>query len=122
MQTVRQARIQELRAQADKLRKQSDELYTEIAKLDLEQRREDHPCACVKLNRDVEIYDMGEQERRGRNPLSCGGFVADTLTARKDCTVCKGTGIPVIPNVFHTCETFNPDTCAACRIIQRDID
>lgn len=120
MQTVRQARIQELRAQADKLRKQSDKLYAEIAKLDLEQRKEDHPCACVKLNRDVEIYDMGEQERRGRNPLSLGGFVADTLTARKDCTVCMGTGKPV--SIHHTCETFNPDTCAACRVIQRDID
>ncbi len=24
--------------------------------------------------------------------------------------------------IHHTCETFNPDTCAACRVIQRDID
>lgn len=94
MMTVRQARIQELRSKADKLRKELDELHTEINKLDLEQRKEDHPCTCVKLNRDVEIYDMQEQERRGRNPLSCGGFVADTLTARKDCTVCNGTGVP----------------------------
>lgn len=94
MQTVRQARIQELRAKLYKLRKQSDDLFTEIAKLELEQRKEDHPCTCVKLNKDVEIYDMQEQERRGRNPLSVGGFVADTLTARKDCTVCNGTGVP----------------------------
>ena len=27
-----------------------------------------------------------------------------------------------LPAVFHTCETFNPDTCAACRVIQRNID
>lgn len=122
MMTARQARIQKLRAEAQDLREKSDKLYAEIHKLDLEQRKEDHPCACVKLNRDIEIYDMGEQERRGRTPLSVGGFVADTLTAIKSCTVCNGTGVPVIPSVFHTCETFNPDTCAACRVIQRNID
>lgn len=94
MMTARQARIQELRSKAANLRRESDTLYTEIAKLDLEQRKEDHPCTCVKLNGDIEIYDMQEQERRGRKPLSCGGFVADTLTARKDCDTCKGTGIP----------------------------
>jgi hypothetical protein len=27
-----------------------------------------------------------------------------------------------LPAVLHTCETFNPDTCAACRVIQRSID
>lgn len=92
--TARKARIQELRSKADKLRKELDELHTEIKKLDMEQRKEDHPCTCVKLNGDVEIYDMGEQERRGRNPLSIGSFVADTLSARRDCTICNGTGVP----------------------------
>lgn len=24
--------------------------------------------------------------------------------------------------IHHTCETYNPDTCAACRVIQRNID
>ena len=92
--TARQARIQQLRAEAQDLREKSDKLYAEIKSLDLEQRKEDHPCTCVKLNGDVEVFDMQEQERRGRNPLSCGGFVADTLSARKDCTVCNGTGVP----------------------------
>ncbi len=117
--TARKARLQQLRAEVAQLRKIQDELQTEIQKLDLEQRKEEHPCACVKLNKDVEIFDMQEQERRGRNPLGAGGFVADTLSARKDCTTCKGTGVP---EVHHTCETFNPDTCQACRFIQRSID
>jgi hypothetical protein len=119
--TVRKARLQQLRAEVSQLDGVRASLLTEISKLDLEQRKEDHPCACVKLNGDIEIYDMQEQERRGRKPLGLGP-VADCLTARKDCQVCKGTGIPVIPGVFHTCETFNPDSCAACRVIQRDID
>lgn len=118
----RKERIRQLRAEAQDLREKSDKLYTEIHKLDLEQRKEEHPCSCVKLNRDIEVFDMQEQERRGRAALSCGGFVADTLSARRDCTICNGSGVPVIPNVFHTCETFNPDTCAACRVIQRNID
>lgn len=92
--TQRQARLQELRAKARSFTEQLNEINTEIAKLDLEQRKEEHPCTCVKLNSDVEIYDMQEQERRGRNPLSCGGWVANTLSARKDCLTCKGTGKP----------------------------
>lgn len=121
MQTARQARMQELRSKADKLRKELDELHTEIGKLDLEQRKEEHPCSCVRLNGDIEIYDMQEQERRGRTPLSCGGFVADTLTARKDCQECGGTGKPA-PNHRHPADQFKPDTCPVCRSMQRNID
>jgi hypothetical protein len=117
----RQKRIQELRYKASQLREQSDTIYQEIAKLDMEQRKEDHPCTCVKLNGDIEIYDMQEQERRGRKPLSVGGFVADTLTARKDCQECGGTGKP-FPNHSHLDGSFHPDTCFTCRLIQRDID
>jgi hypothetical protein len=120
--TNRRDRIRQLRDQVSVLDKQRNEKLTEIHKLELEQRKEEHPCSCVKLNRDVEIYDMQEQERRGRNPLSVGGFVADTLTALKGCRECKGTGKPIPAPLYHTCETFNPDTCAACRIIQRNID
>jgi hypothetical protein len=122
MNPLRQARIQQLRAEADKLRKKSDELYGEIKLLSLEQSKEEHPCTCVKLNRDIEVFDMQEQERRGRVPLSMGGFVMDNLSAIKNCRECNGTGKPVKQPLHHTCETFNPDTCAACRVIQRNID
>ncbi len=115
----RKERIQELRIKAECLRKQSDELYTEIHKLEMEQAKEDHPCSCVKLNGDIEIYDMVEQERRGRRGLQFG-TVADTLSARKDCEFCKGTGKP--SKHTHFGEVFMPDTCPACRLIQRGID
>ncbi len=93
MQTKRQARIHELRAKADKMRREVDAIYDEVHKLEMEQAKEDHPCSCVKLNGDIEIYDMVEQERRGRRGLGLG-MVAETLSARKDCPVCKGTGKP----------------------------
>jgi hypothetical protein len=121
MMNARKARIQQLRAEVNQLDGVRSALLTEIKKLNLEQNKEEHPCSCVKLNGDIEIYDMQEQERRGRNPLGLG-CVSECLTARKDCQVCRGTGVPIIPDVFHTCETFNPDGCAACRVIQRNID
>lgn len=116
--TARKARIQQAQAERQQLQSKVDALSKEIAELRLAEERDEHPCSCVKLNRDVEIYDMGEQARRGREPLSCGGFVADTLSARKDCEYCQGTGKPT----RHVCQTFSPDTCPACRLIQRNID
>lgn len=80
-------------AELEQVNKRQQELIAERRKLELEQNREDHPCQCVKLNKDIEVFDMQEQERRGRVPLGLG-FVADCLTAIKDCHVCNGTGVP----------------------------
>lgn len=121
MMTARRARIQQAQAERQQLQTKVDALSKEIAELRLAEERDEHPCSCVKLNRDVEIYDMGEQERRGRVPLSVGGFVADTLTARKDCQECGGTGKPA-PNHRHPADQFKPDTCPVCRSMQRNID
>jgi hypothetical protein len=90
----RQTRIREINQQCNELQDKLHQLHQERFKLRLEQEREEYSCICVKLNRDIEVYDMQEQMRRNRNPLSCGGFVADTLTARNDCDICKGTGVP----------------------------
>ena len=89
----RKERLQEIDTKLNSLGELREELLRERRVLDLEQRKEDHPCSCVKLNGDIEIYDMQEQERRGRNPLGLG-FVADCLTALKNCPVCNGTGVP----------------------------
>lgn len=94
MSRDRKERLQRLRFERDELQDKANAIGREIAKLDLEERKEAHPCPCVRLNRDIEIFDMQEQSRRGRNPLSAGGFVADCLTARKDCQTCNGTGVP----------------------------
>jgi len=94
MSEQRKQLLRLLRKEREELQSRVSELSEEIAQLDLAERREEHPCICVKLNQDIEIYDMQEQERRGRVPLSAGGFVAHTLTALKNCPTCKGTGKP----------------------------
>jgi len=119
----RKERIRELRQQVDQLNKKKNELFDEIVRLDLEERKEEYSCLCVRLNRDIDVFDMAEQEHKHRNPLSVGGFVADTLSARKDCTTCQGTGKPKTqPQHNHFGEVFMPDTCPACRLLQRNID
>lgn len=93
MSTERRARLDELRKERAQLNLKVEKLTSEIAQLDLQERREEYPCVCVKLNRDIEVYDMQEQERRGRNPLGLG-LVSECLTARKSCDYCNGTGKP----------------------------
>lgn len=91
---ARQKKMHELRAQARKLQQASDELFKEAKALETEQAHEDYPCSCVKLNETIEVYDMGEQARRGRECVALLGMVYQNLSARKDCEVCKGTGKP----------------------------
>jgi hypothetical protein len=91
----RKTRISLLSAEIGSLQEKVYALQDERLALRLEQDKEDHPCTCVKLNKDIEIYDMMEQELRGREPLSLGSFVCDLLTALKNCPVCRGTGIPI---------------------------
>ena len=77
------------------LRAELDAVDSAILELQHEEDREAHPCECVRLNADIEIYDMGEQERRKRKPVGAWhSFVRDALTAREDCPKCKGTGKP----------------------------
>lgn len=90
----RQKKIHELREQARRLQKASDDLFKEVRALEVEQAKEEHPCSCVKLNETIEVYDMGEQARRGRECVALLGMVYQNLSARKDCEVCKGTGKP----------------------------
>lgn len=116
----RQERIDSIRVIIQRLNGQVTELTTELHKLETEQFREEHPCSCVRLNGDIEIYDMAEQSRRNREPLQLGAVYA-THSARKDCTTCHGTGKPA-PEHNHLGEVFSPDTCPACRVLQRNID
>ena len=90
----RRRKIQELQAQGRSLQQQSDELFKRAKALELEEAREEHPCSCVKLNETIEVYDMGEQARRGRECVALLGMVYQNLSARKDCEACKGTGKP----------------------------
>lgn len=48
-------------------------------------------CECVRLNRTIGIYHLGDQSRAARNGLGAGP-VADTYSAAWSCTKCKGSG------------------------------
>ncbi len=82
-----------LRAESRSLQTRRDLIHKMLDKLELEQAWEDHPCTCVKLNGDIGIYDMMEQERRNRRGLGFG-FVSHCLSAIKNCPKCEGKGIP----------------------------
>lgn len=73
------------RRMMDNLAKEAFELSVKLTKLK-------HPCYCVKLNRDIEVYTMDEEARRNRTELSYSSFVSEAVTARKDCPDCHGTG------------------------------
>lgn len=91
--SARKERMTAISTERHILQSQIDKLDKEMDKLRMEQSREDHPCSCVKLNGDISIFDMVEQERRGRTGLGFG-FVSETLSCDKDCQVCHGTGKP----------------------------
>lgn len=110
--TARQARLQQLNVELEQVNKKQQELISERKKLEREQFLEEHPCSCVKLNGDVEIYDMAEQSRRNRNPLQLGA-VYDTYSARNDCQECGGTGKPKLKH-NHFGDMF-VKSCQACQ-------
>jgi hypothetical protein len=94
----RNERMRELRVQARALQKKLDQVFKELTALKEEKEKETYPCSCVKRNRDIEVFDMAEQERRKRVGLVAGGFVSESLSAREDCEVCCGSGIPTKHN------------------------
>lgn len=89
----RNTKINQLETERRQFTVKVNNISEELKSLRLENEKEDHPCSCVRLNGDIEIYDMQEQTRRGRNPLGLG-MVSQCLSARSECPVCKGTGKP----------------------------
>lgn len=70
------------------------EIDAEDHELRLTQCRTEHPCHCVRLNRDLKIHTMEQQERCGRKPLMHMGFVSESLSTLGTCPLCHGTGKP----------------------------
>lgn len=81
-----------LRRHRDAVQAELNALQDEISRLELDRDRERYNCSCVRLNSDIGIGDIHEQERRGRTGCTLG-WVARTLSALKDCSVCHGSGV-----------------------------
>jgi hypothetical protein len=90
------------RAEIFSLHEERRHLSSEIAKIDhkldalhLEQSREDHPCPCVVLNQDIDIFSMVQIIQSKRELFSVGSeLVGGCLSALKSCPICHGTGVP----------------------------
>jgi len=71
-----------------------DALVAERNELEFARDRMKYTCPCVRLNSDMGIHDMGDQERRGRYGLRAGGLVSNCLSAQLACPNCHGSGMP----------------------------
>jgi hypothetical protein len=88
----RLSRIVELNRKRDELIEQTRAVSIELKALELEESRSVHDCECVRLNRDLGIWNLALQESLGRVPLGLG-VVSETLSALRGCPSCYGTGI-----------------------------
>lgn len=86
-------RIADLGEQRQKLLREVDAINEASRLLWLEDSREDHPCSCVRLNREIGVHDMSDTENRYRRTFGIG-LVAELLSADKECPLCRGTGVP----------------------------
>lgn len=88
----RQARLKEIREELEKLDSRRYTLIEEREKLERAEAKDKYNCSCVRLNGDIGIHDMMQQETANRRGLQLG-TVSLTLSCDKDCPICKGKGI-----------------------------
>lgn len=93
MNPDRRRRIDELESHRRDLHRQLDVNVDEINRLWLEDSREEHPCTCVRLNKDIGVIDMHSSVIRRRCTFGIG-LVAELISADRDCALCHGTGVP----------------------------
>ncbi len=94
------SKLEELRAKRRDLQNQVAELLGEVGELDQklkpleqEESRAEHPCSCVRLNREIGVDNMGSAEENRRRTFGLG-LVVELLSADRDCLECAGTGVP----------------------------
>jgi regulator of replication initiation timing len=74
------------------LRTRLDHLFSQRGALELRLDLLVHNCSCVRINRTIGIYTSANQEGLGRVHVGRFGIVSETLSADKNCLICKGTG------------------------------
>jgi hypothetical protein len=100
MSNLQEIRIRQINTELDRLDKERFALLKEKNDLLLARSKTQHSCSCVRLNRDINITNIGDQIRANRRGLGLG-LVAETLSADCGCPFCKGTGIPQNGEVVH---------------------
>jgi hypothetical protein len=83
----------ELRSQAEQLDRQLSSVRKQIGEVSRAIDWATYTCSCVRLNKDLNIWNTFLQEDHGRKGLTTG-VVEETLSADKNCPICHGLGIP----------------------------
>ncbi len=122
----RAVRQTQIRTELRTLNARRDELTAEMTQLSFEDEIEHYSCECVRENRDIGVFDMLQQQEANRRPLGLG-LVADTLSADRDCPICKGEGAPIHNDLCSTCRGEDHDSCgneascSCCRDSMREV-
>lgn len=85
--------LDELREERRVLMSRINQISKKVDRLEQEKSRAEHPCSCVRLNREIDVGDMGSAEANRRRTFGLG-FVGELLSADLDCSKCAGTGVP----------------------------
>lgn len=83
--------ITELRANRAFFNREINRVDSEIAVLQLAEDKEHYTCSCVKVNKEIGVFDSVDQVRANRSGLTTG-YVSESLSAKKDCQLCNGFG------------------------------
>ena len=84
-------RIRELRVERTDCNRKINYLDQEIYYLQLAEDKEHYTCSCVKVNKNIGVFDSVDQVRANRSGLTTG-YVSNSLSAKKDCPLCNGFG------------------------------
>jgi len=85
------SKLTDARKELDAIDKTRWALTQKIKKLEFKIAERTYTCPCVRLNSDIGITNMVQQETAGRKGLQFG-LVAETFSAKKNCPHCKGSG------------------------------
>jgi hypothetical protein len=93
MASEHRQQIMALESKRRELSQEIGRIDAKIYELSLEEDRSEFTCGCVKLNRDIGVFDMNNQSELCRNRVGfCSCIVSESLTADKFCPACNGTG------------------------------
>ena len=84
-----------LTAERQRLSNRISEIDREYNIERVRESRLEHPCECVKLNSDINVFTMPDLAIHHRHALMYTGAVSEILSADAQCCKCEGTGIPI---------------------------
>jgi hypothetical protein len=88
-------KLRDLAAERQRLSNRITEIDREYNVERVRECRLEHPCECVKLNSDIDVFTVSDLAAQHRHALMYTGTVSEILSAGTHCCKCEGTGIPI---------------------------